>query len=68
MQLEWKEVAGCRGTTTAEFLFDFNELPVCENADSIGQSVNRHMYKCPIQSVSHILLPYIYVCLQLLVL
>lgn len=59
-------VALCHGTAIVEFLFDFHDLFGCKGADSIRQSVNMHIYECPMQNVSHILLPYISLCLQLL--
>lgn len=55
-------VALTQETPTADFLFDFHDLPGCKGADSICQSVNIHIYECPMQSVAHILQPYIYVC------
>lgn len=57
-------VALSQGTNTVDLLFDFHDLPGGKGADSIRQSVNMHIYECPIQSVAHTLLPYISVCLQ----
>lgn len=57
-------VALSQATTSGDFLFDFHDLPGCKGADSIRQSVNMHNYECPIQSVAHVLLPHISVCLQ----
>lgn len=59
-------VALSQETTIVEFLFDFHDLTGCKGADSIGQRVNMHIYECPIQNVTPILLSYISVCLKLL--
>lgn len=55
-----------QGTSTVEFLFDFLDLPGCKGADYIGQRVNMQFYKCHIQSVTHIFVPCISVCVTYL--